>query len=1677
MKQKRLTFILTVLLSMVGMTVLAEESGNETITADYDDTLPAADYKRVLTAAETLISGDILNAIAEQAATDGKTTYGVTLGIPAGATVDLHSVDSEGYNSNLKIPDGMSITFFGMAGGDAPTIKFQKNIDMEGTHGYIAFENVVIVDDGAKYVINQSKACNVGEFRVKDSEISGFANAFFRLQGTDVKVISKLVLDNSIFHDMCSGYSFIHVDAGSGKGVVNNIDIDNCTLYNIATGGKMFIYSKNTNMESITVSNTTFYNCIGNNNYWVDFGANTYGCSVGIEFEKCLFTKTPDEVTKNNRSSNTVSFIDCWKTTDFFKAFDCNAYESTADDIFTNPANGDFTLKISDKVGDPRWRIENNNKPYAVLSDSSKVLTFYYDNQKEARGGMDVGPFSIPGDRGWESVAASVTTVLFDQSFANCTSITSTAFWFYGMQQLQTLDLSYLTMTNVTNTSGMFTNCSSLATITVNNTWPAKEGSNVTGSDMFNGCRSLKGGAGTTYDGQHVDYTYAHIDGGESNPGYFTDKNAPVVQVAAPTFSQSGNQVTMSTATEGATIHYTLSEESHEKTMDLTNGDFESWTDGEPNGWKSASTASNATLTQSTDAHSGSFSCNVNGDASVNKRLASQEMTLPAGTYTFSFWAKATTEEKSQARPGYVPIIDGSAGTYTYGEYVNLSTTWQQISYTFTLDAETTVCLLVMNPKTSDYSSGKDILVDDATLTSKETVEHIYSSPLTLTTDCTITAWATRDGYTDSEKTQYEFRAGTDPVDQVATPTFALNGEQLSITTETEGATIYYTVQEYSNLPQGDGSEANPFNVAAAIVKCKETGETATAEKYYIKGIVVSGAKADAPYGNITFQMGDSNAEGANTFYSYRVYGPDSTKLAEDYEVKVGEEVVVYGSLINYRSSTPETVQGAYLISKATPELTSRYGGPIQVSGNTIVRAKATKDGMSDSDIAMMSTAAAANPEPYAVLSDNNTVLTFYYDDQKTAKNGMDVGPFDYYSKERRGWSPYTSQITKAVFDQSFDQCTTLTSTAFWFTYMTQLETIEHIEYLHTDNVEDMNCMFDSCYVLRDLDVSHFVTAKVTNMQCMFNRCEALTSLNLSNFNTSSCTFMRGMFYDCKGLTRLDLTNFDTSKNTSTESMFELCSSLESITFGSGFSTENVTSMGWMFDYCSALTSLDVSSFNTANVTSMRSMFSGCEKLTNLDVSNFNTEKVTDMRAMFNKCSSLTTLNVSSFNTGNVTDMSSMFMSCMGLTTLDLSSFNTQNVTNMSGMFLVCTSLTSLDVSGFNTQQVTNMQDMFRACTNLTSLDLSRFNTQNVAEMYGMFYNCTNLKSLDLSNFDTRNVRNMDHLFRFCTNLVNLNISGFNTANGAFQRNMFEGCSSLASIQAGNAVIADSTYAQIQNPNLLLYVNEASQAPQSVRNVVVLDAAEQIVLTDMAQGNNNFYCPKQFRAKSINYTRNFKQTTQVGVSRGWETIALPFAVQTITHEKNGTLTPFGVEGGKPFWLKELTENGLVSAQRIDAYVPYLISMPNNSIYPDDYNQAGQVTFSATNAVVPVTESRETSGNNRTLIPTMMSVAQSPDIYVINRDTTYQNNPQGSIFVADYREVRPFEAYVKHVGGARYFSLSEIPQLDVTGIESIELQPWKGEQWWTLDGRKLNRRPSKKGIYIRNGKKVVVDATF
>lgn len=149
---------------------------------------------------------------------------------------------------------------------------------------------------------------------------------------------------------------------------------------------------------------------------------------------------------------------------------------------------------------------------------------------------------------------------------------------------------------------------------------------------------------------------------------------------------------------------------------DFTNGDFEAWDGSTPVNWKSASTASSASLEQSTDAHGGSFAVVVKGTASANKRLAYKELTLEAGKYTFSVFAKATSSNPAQIRMGYVPVTDGTVGSYVYNAaYNDLSTEWGQYTFTFELKEKTTICLVVMNPKKSNYSSGEDVLIDDAT--------------------------------------------------------------------------------------------------------------------------------------------------------------------------------------------------------------------------------------------------------------------------------------------------------------------------------------------------------------------------------------------------------------------------------------------------------------------------------------------------------------------------------------------------------------------------------------------------------------------------------------------------------------------------------------------------------------------------------------------------------------------------------------------------------------------------------------------------------------------------------------------------------------------------------------------------------------------------------------------------
>ncbi len=265
--------------------------------------------------------------------------------------------------------------------------------------------------------------------------------------------------------------------------------------------------------------------------------------------------------------------------------------------------------------------------------------------------------------------------------------------------------------------------------------------------------------------------------------------------------------------------------------------------------------------------------------------------------------------------------------------------------------------------------------------------------------------------------------------------------------------------------------------------------------------------------------------------------------------------------------------------------------------------------------VTMTACIAAWAAEGYAVYTQSNHTLTFYYGTKPSGAFGLNSG-INY--PEWYNYGTYAA-VERVVFDPSFAQARP-TTTAYWFYEMENLTTITGLNYLNTSEVTNMLGMFWGCKYLTSLDLSSFNTANVTDMRFMFNKCENLTSLDVSSFNTANVINMLAMFWDCKNLTSLDVSSFNTS---------------------------NVTDMSAMFENCGKLTSLDVSSFNTANVTDMRFMFNKCENLTSLDLSSFNTANVTNMKNMFENCDELKTITVgSTWSTEAVTSSTDMFTNC-----------------------------------------------------------------------------------------------------------------------------------------------------------------------------------------------------------------------------------------------------------------------------------------------------------------------------------------------------------------------------------------------------------------------------------------------
>jgi hypothetical protein len=119
--------------------------------------------------------------------------------------------------------------------------------------------------------------------------------------------------------------------------------------------------------------------------------------------------------------------------------------------------------------------------------------------------------------------------------------------------------------------------------------------------------------------------------------------------------------------------------------------------------------------------------------------------------------------------------------------------------------------------------------------------------------------------------------------------------------------------------PKGSGTLEDPFNVAAVTAFTKGMGADIQSAEIYAKGIIVSVSDIDTEgtYGNATYLISDQRDGSTGTFQIYRGYGLNGQKFNAKGAtiIKEGDEVVVYGKVVNYKGNTPQFAQGSTIVS------------------------------------------------------------------------------------------------------------------------------------------------------------------------------------------------------------------------------------------------------------------------------------------------------------------------------------------------------------------------------------------------------------------------------------------------------------------------------------------------------------------------------------------------------------------------------------------------------------------------------------------------------------------------------------------------------------------------------------------------------------------------------------------
>ena len=276
------------------------------------------------------------------------------------------------------------------------------------------------------------------------------------------------------------------------------------------------------------------------------------------------------------------------------------------------------------------------------------------------------------------------------------------------------------------------------------------------------------------------------------------------------------------------------------------------------------------------------------------------------------------------------------------------------------------------------------------------------------------------------------------------------------------------------------------------------------------------------------------------------------------------------------------------------------------------------------------------------------------------------------------------------------------------------------------------------------------------------------------------------------------------------------------------------------------------------------------------------------------------------------------------------------------------------------------------------------------------------------------------------------------------------------------------------NPNCLYILKSTDAVPAGLTNVITTNGAANTAASITLTDGYDFYSPVNFTATNIEFT--YANDRWADGTNGWNTIMLPFDVTDVT--ANGTAIDWfhhSTDYGKNFWLKEFVSDDTTApkvnfdyAAAMKANTPYIIALPGSHWGTENDLSGKTIKFIATDAEVKKSVAAVVTGSNYRFVGNTRAVT-TENIYCIN--------DAGNKFELQATGGSPaFRAYFK----ADIFDRS----VDALGIGSgiggtTEINEVRGkteevrDSYYDLSGRRLDKQPTAKGIYIHHGVKVVI----